>query len=100
MGFGIGWVGEAAASPGDELLEPGRGPSVEAPESLLDDIASFHPPICADRGFCQICHTQVRGVVVQRRAILVEQPAEPRERPEATAVAARRAAEGPPGHGG
>lgn len=50
MGFSPLRAGEDAACAGDELLEPGRGPSLEAAECVLDDVASFHPPVGADRG--------------------------------------------------
>ena len=56
IGSCLGRVGEDAAGPGDELLEPGRGCSVELAECVLDDIASFHPPVGADRGSGEICH--------------------------------------------
>jgi hypothetical protein len=65
-------VGEDAAGPGDELPEPGRGPSVEAAECALDDVASFDPPVGADRGGGEVCCTQVGGVIVQWRAVLAE----------------------------
>ena len=85
---------------GDELLEPGRGRSVEAAERALDDVATFHPPVGADRGGGEIGHPQVGGVVVQGRAVLAEQPAELGERLEVTAVGESRDAEGTPGAGG
>ncbi len=56
MGFGSIRTGEDAARTGDELLEPGRGPSVEAAERVLDDVASFHPTVGADRRGGNICH--------------------------------------------
>jgi len=67
---------------------------------VLDDVASFHPPVGADRGGGEIGHTQVGGVVVQRRAVLAEQPAELRERLEVAAVGESRDTEGTPGPGG
>src|SRR6185437_16088406 len=84
----------------DELLQPGRGYPVEAAECVVDDVAPFHPSVGADRGGGEICHTQVGGVVVQRRAVLAEQPAELGERLEVAAVGERRNAEGTPGPGG
>jgi hypothetical protein len=66
---------------------------------VLDDVASFHSPVGADRGGGEICHTQVGGVVVQRGAVLAEQPAELGERLEVTAVGETRDAEGTPGPG-
>ena len=67
---------------------------------MLDDVASFHPPVGADRGGGEIGHPQVGGVVVQRRAVLAEQPAELGERLEVAAVGESRDAEGTPGPGG
>src|SRR5690348_17546414 len=100
MGFGAVRAGEDAAGAGDELLDPGRGPSVEAAECVLDDVGSFHPPVGADRGGGEICHAQVGGVVVQGRAVLAEQPAELGERLEVVAVGESGDAEGTPGPGG
>src|SRR4029077_1079442 len=100
VGSCLGRVGEDAAGAGDELLEPGRGPSVEAAECALDDVAPFDPPVGADRGGGEIGHPQVGGVVVQRRAVLAEQPAELGERLEVAAVGESRDAEGTPGPGG
>src|SRR3984957_20626864 len=97
MSLGHVRAGEDAACPGDELLEPGRDPSVDAAERVLDDVTSLYPPVGADRSGGEICHTQVRGVIVQRRAVLAEQPAELRERLEVAAVGESRDAEGPPG---
>ena len=65
MGFGLVLAGEDAARAGDELLEPGRGSSVEAAECVLDDVGSFDPPVGADRGGGEIGHPQVGGVVMQ-----------------------------------
>ena len=59
MGFGLVLAGEDAARAGDELLEPGRGRAVETAECVLDDVASFYPPVGADRGGGEICHPQV-----------------------------------------
>ncbi len=99
-GLGPVRTGEEAAGPGDELLEPGRGRSVEAAQCVLEDVGSFQPPVGADRGGGEIGHAQVGGVVVQRRAVLAEQPAELGERLEVAAVGQSRDAEGPPGPGG
>ncbi len=46
MGFGLVRAGEDAAGPGDELLEPGRGRSVEAAEGVLDDVGMPGFVIC------------------------------------------------------
>src|SRR5579863_629841 len=97
MSFGHVRAGEDAAGPGDELLEPGRGPSFDAAECVLDDVASFYPPVGADRGGGEIRHTQVGGVIVQRCAVLGEQPGELCERLEVAAVGESRDAEGPAG---
>ena len=67
---------------------------------MLDDVASFHPPVGADRGLGEIGYPQVGGVVVQGRAVLAEQPAELGERLEVTAVGQSRHAQGTPGAGG
>ena len=69
-------------------------------ECAGDDVASFDLPVGADRGGGEIGHAQVGGVVVQRRAVLAEQPAELGERLEVTAVGQSGDAEGPPGPGG
>ena len=100
MGFGPVRAGEDAARAGDELLEPGRGRSVEMAERALDDVLSFHPPVGADRGGGEIGHAQVGEDVVHGRAVLAEQPAELGERLEVAAVGEGRDAEGPPGPGG
>ena len=57
-------------------------------------------PAGAVRGGGEIRHAQVGGVVVQRRAILGEQPAELGERGEVAAVGESRDAAGTPGPGG
>ena len=67
---------------------------------MLDDVLSFDPPVAADRGGSEIGHAEVGGVVVQRRAVLAEQPAELGERLEVAAVGQGRDAEGTPGPGG
>src|ERR1700722_4001758 len=69
-------------------------------ERLLKNVASFHPPVGADRGGSEIRYPQVGGVVVQGRAVLAEQPAELGERLEVTAVGQSRDAQGTPGAGG
>jgi hypothetical protein len=56
MGFGSIRTGEDASRAGDELLEPGRGFSVDAAERVPDDVASFHTPAGADRRVGNICH--------------------------------------------
>src|SRR5580704_1340965 len=99
MGFGSVRTGEDAAGAGAELLEPGRSRSAELAERLLQDVLSFHPPIGTDRGGAEIGHPKVGGVVVQRRAVLAEQPAELGERLEVTAVGESRDAQGTPGAG-
>jgi hypothetical protein len=64
---------------------------------VLDDVASFYPPISTNRSGCEICDAEVGGVVMQRRAVLAEQPPELSERLEVTAVGESRDAEGTPG---
>jgi DNA-binding IscR family transcriptional regulator len=81
-------AGEDAACAGDELLEPGRSLSTEVAECVLDDVASFYPPVGVDRRGGEIRHPKVGGVVVQRRAVLAEQPAELGERFQVIAVGA------------
>ena len=62
-----------------------------------------HPSIrrsARTRGRRDVGHAQVGGVVVQRRAVLAEQPAELGERLEVTAVGESRDAQGTPGASG
>jgi hypothetical protein len=72
------------------------GPSVETAEFLFNDVASFYPPVGAGRGGGEVCHPQVGGVVVQRLAVLAEQPGELGERLKVAAVGESRDAEGSP----
>jgi hypothetical protein len=93
-------VGEDAAGPGDELLEPGRSDPMEMTEGSLKDVLSFQPPVGADRGSGEIGHAQVGEDVVDRRAFVAEQLAELAEGEQVAAIGEGGDAEGPPGPGG
>ena len=100
MGSCLSRVGEDAASPGDELLEPGRSGPVEMAEGSLKDVLSFQPPVGADRRSGEIGHAQVGEDVVDRRAFVAEQLAQLAEGKLVAAVGEGGDAEGPPGPGG
>ena len=69
MRFLAGWVGEDAPGAGNELLEPGGGPSVEVAERLLDDVGSFRPTVGADRGGGEVRHPQASAHAASWRAV-------------------------------
>jgi hypothetical protein len=69
-------------------------------ERPLKDIASFHPPVGADRGGGDIGHPEVGEDVVDGHAFLAEQLAQLREGQEVAALGEGADAEGPPGPGG
>ncbi len=100
LGACLSRVGEDAAGPCDELLEPGRSDPIEMAERPVKDVLSFQPPVGADRGRGEIGHAQVGEDVMDRRALVAEQLAELAEGKQVAAVGEGGDAEGPPGPGG
>jgi hypothetical protein len=100
VGFGAGRVGEDAAGPAQELLQPRRWRSVQVAQRAVQDVAGFQLPARADRGGGEVGGGEVGDVVMQRASVRVEQLAELTVSHQVIAVGEGGDTERVPGPGG
>ena len=100
MRLGAGGLGEQPAGAGRELLQPRPGRRVHSGQRAFHERPGFQVPLRAGRGGGKVGDGQVGDVVVQRRAVGVEELAELGVGGHVVALGQRGDACGVPGPGG